>query len=137
MTTARRGARATVLADGRVLVLGGGTLSAEVFDPASRTWRATGAYFDLPDDVAVTLLDGRVLAAGYGSGAVYSPATNQWTPAGRMPTAALAGGAAALLLDGRVLYAGGSYTSCDTTGGYCYNQDVYNQDVPDAEVYTP
>jgi hypothetical protein len=132
MTTERLDAATALLPDGRVFVLSGGTYTTEIFDPASRIWRATATVFDFaPREIAVTLPDGRVLATGGAGGAVYSPATNQWTPTGPMVRTRYHA-AAAPLPDGRVLYAGGYYTECDPTGEYCYDQDA-----SDAEIYTP
>jgi Galactose oxidase, central domain len=46
MTTGREGATATLLGNGRVLLAGGGNpsglASAELYDPNSRSWSATG-----------------------------------------------------------------------------------------------
>ena len=93
MTTAREGASATRLGDGRVLVAGGGnpsaTLSAELYNPASGKWTTTGSMTDYHGPAAVLLRDGRVLVAGGGdAGDVYSPATGTWTATGprRIPS---------------------------------------------------
>src|SRR5512136_2772018 len=74
MATARSHHAAVLLRDGRVLVVGGGgtgvgaavgLASAELYDPASGTWSATGSlatsryYFS-----ATRLLDGQVLVTG-------------------------------------------------------------------------
>ncbi|WP_395845218.1 Kelch repeat-containing protein [Cystobacter fuscus] len=86
---------ATLLADGRVLVVGGtgpsGELvTAEVYDPATHTWSATGSLAVLRRHHTATLLnDGRVLVVG-GTGSsgnvalaeLYDPATGTWSPGG-------------------------------------------------------
>ena len=115
----------TELLDGRVLVAGGygrkftsGPVfdTAEVYDPGSDTWSATGkltvprAYH-----TATTLADGRVLLAGgesatggpqLSSAELYDPTTNRFSPTGSMQARRF-GHIAVKLLDGRVLVAGG------------------------------
>src|SRR6185503_16057201 len=60
-TQDHKGYSATLLRDGRVLVAGGGGLSsAEIFDPASRTWSPTGSMTRARAGHEATLLsDGR------------------------------------------------------------------------------
>ena len=123
MGTARRGATAAPLPDGRVLVAGGsyddGTehplSSAEVFNPA------TGAFTPVNDmgvarvrAAAAALPDGRVLVAGGNNGSirlssaeVFNPATSTFTAVNDMG-APRAREAAATLPYGRVLLAGGT-----------------------------
>jgi N-acetylneuraminic acid mutarotase len=120
MNIARAGHTATLLADGKVLVVGGGNGSAdaidsaELYDPRSRSWTVTGrlnvARFA---DTATLLADGRVLVTGgfshggfTNTAEVYEPATGAWTRTGNMSTLR-AGHSATLLQDGRVLVAGG------------------------------
>ena len=61
---------ATLLADGRVLVAGGfggngGSVAAELYDPARGTWTAAGRMATpRTGHTATLLLDGRVLVAG-------------------------------------------------------------------------
>jgi hypothetical protein len=75
MTAARTLHDVTVLADGRVLVTGGNVdgwsysghylASAELYDPKTGTFTATGSMADMRTYLTTTLLpDGRVLAAG-------------------------------------------------------------------------
>lgn len=113
----------TLLPDGRVLVAGGqipgaapvflGT--AEVYDPALRTFSATGSMLDSRYLHTGTLLgNGKVLiAGGYNSTSMsligaelYDPATGGFTSTGVMSVARYAHTATALA-DGRVLIAGG------------------------------
>jgi hypothetical protein len=134
----RFGHTATLLADGRVLVTGG-TLddrtvfdTAELYDPATGRWSATGSLNEARARHVATLLDdGRVLIAGgrkfeppeqggeflaTDSAEVYDPATGVFVPVGPM-TAARGGGslgggviirlAAVPLADGRVLIGAG------------------------------
>ncbi|MBF8290740.1 MAG: kelch motif family protein [Chloroflexi bacterium] len=126
---ARVGHTATLLADGRVLVVGGhdwdgaqaasvevmGRTSAEVFDPATNTWTTTGAMATGRAFHTATLLsDGSVLVAGGGladeaaarSAEIYDPETGRWSPAPSMAEDRF-GHTATRLADGTVLVLGG------------------------------
>jgi hypothetical protein len=109
MIEARSRYTATLLANGKVLVAGGNTATAELYDPANGTWTATGAMTTAHYGHTATLLgDGRVLVAG-GDTAVaelYDPATETWTATGNMVSFWFPGFTATLLADGRVLVAG-------------------------------
>jgi Kelch motif/Galactose oxidase, central domain len=123
MGTARRGAVAAPLPDGRVLVAGGsyddGTeqplASAEVFNPATGAFTPVAAMsVARVRAAAAPLPDGRVLVAGGNDGAtrlssaeVFNPATGEFTPVGALG-APRARAAAAPLPGGRVLIAGGT-----------------------------
>ena len=108
---------ATLLEDGRVLIVGGHEsaslklASAEIYDPASQTWSSAGNMSDKRGEgLSATLLsDGRVLVFGETdepTAEIYDPATNQWTLVGELSQARTAA-SATLLADGRVLVAGG------------------------------
>ena len=72
LASARSGATATSLPNGKVLVVGGysdfaqnGLLSAELYDPASGTWTATGSLATGRSGHTATLLpNGKVLVVG-------------------------------------------------------------------------
>ena len=119
LAQARSNSASVLLADGRILIIGGGNsngplASAEVFgtdgiiSPAGLMNAARSRHF------AVMLSDGRVLVGGgtttgggtTNSAEIYDPAANSWTPTNTLTTAR-ANATAALLQDGRVLIAGG------------------------------
>lgn len=125
MSFPRHGHAGVTLNDGRALVVGGVSAntcadpptgnSAELFDPATGVWSATGSMsVGRSAPAAVVLSDGRVLVAGggnrcgaiYTSAEIYDPATGLWSPAGAMQVGRQAA-AAVRLADGRVLVAGG------------------------------
>jgi hypothetical protein len=124
MAVARADASATLLLDGKVLIAGGrigptmeaSTASAELYDPRSGTWSATGSMHGPRDgQTATRLLDGRVLVAGGASRAgmgalataeLYDPSSGTWQATGVM-LAQGRGHTATLLPNGTVLVVGG------------------------------
>jgi len=134
MTMARWQHTATLLADGKVLVVGGIDTtasnttvlsSAELYDPHTGRWTATGSMHNARGShVALLLSTGRVLVIGgwcnkeqtciLNSAELYDPHTGIWTPTSAMETAR-ALPTATLLVDGRVLVAGGDSTCCQYT----------------------
>ena len=136
LTTARAGAVAAPLPDGRVLIAGGtpafppvgAVRTAEIYDPEANTFTALPASGDTQltvprrGAVAAPLPNGKVLIAGgtenadappiLRSAELFDPATNTFTalPASgdtQLATARI-GAAAAALPDGKVLIVGGS-----------------------------
>jgi hypothetical protein len=124
MTVAREFHAATLLPNGKVLIVGGaiGPLSnrftAELYDPPTRTFTRTGDM-TAPRTGGATgtlLLDGRVLIAGCdfnggppkGSAEIYDPATGTFTETGSM-VSGRCGQTATLLNNGKVLIVGGWY----------------------------
>jgi hypothetical protein len=109
---ARSGHTATLLLNGQVLVVGGGSpgTSAELYDPGTGQWTATGSLgLARSGHTATLLLNGQVLVAGGSSpgtsAELYDPATGQWTPTGSLGVAR-SGHTATLLPDGHVLVVG-------------------------------
>src|ERR1035438_8874987 len=127
LATAREYHTATLLPNGMVLVVGGETnnqiilgnnslASAELYNPATGHWTATGPLkYGRYQHTATLLQNGKVLVAG-GTGysptataELYDPAAGTWTTTGAMSTAR-AQHTATLLPDGRVLAGGGNST---------------------------
>lgn len=119
-----------LLGNGRVLVAGGHALtrggkwalidSAELYDPETETWQATGSLVEHRQGIwsVIVLKNGKVLLAGEHdtlSGAeLYDPETGKWSATGKLNTGR-GGHTTTLLLDGRVLIAGGIDYSADGT----------------------
>jgi len=109
MTTPRADQTATLLQDGRVLILGGDqTGTAELYDPKTGAFAATGKPSADFSGSATLLKDGRVLVIEPSgtAAALYDPKTGQFTPTGSMVDYRM-WYSATLLADGRVLVAGG------------------------------
>jgi hypothetical protein len=149
MTVARpfgdSGFTATVLQGGKVLVAGGSTgafpakalTNAELYDPSTGQWVATGSMLHARANHSATLLpDGRVLVAGgwnrrdasglatiLDSAETYDPQTGTWTRTQSMPQPR-AWPTATLLPDGLVLVAGGGL-------------DLFKASVVSAALYDP
>jgi N-acetylneuraminic acid mutarotase len=125
MSVARYAGAAALLPDNRVLVAGGWSFttdtdpslaSAEIYDPGSNAWTATGSLTDARGSLAMAKLpDGRVLAiAGVdrsyhvlASTEIYDSSSGTWQTTGQLPVA-LERPAMEILPDGRVLVAGGA-----------------------------
>jgi Kelch motif protein/galactose oxidase-like protein len=119
MTAGRQKHTATLLSNGKVLVVGGrdsnGTdlATAELYDPASGTsgtWSPTGPMTTARANQTATLLaNGKVLVAGgylLASAELYDPAAGTWSSADSMSTARELH-TATLLPSGKVLVVGG------------------------------
>ena len=101
----------TILNDGKVLVVGGGSNSAELYNPTTGVFTATGAPTAVIGDHLTTLLaDGKVLLTGV-SGSIsniaelYDPSTGRFTTTGAM-SAFPPGCSAVRLQNGQVLLVG-------------------------------
>lgn len=136
MHEARESDTATLLQNGRVLIVGGQNdqvlASAELYDPQTGKFSPTGSMAGPRENETATLLtDGRVLIAG-GNGAdgdtaplataeIYDPKTGAFSSTGSMSTARLRAGAARLS-DGRVLIVGGEDANLNPT----FSAEIYN-----------
>jgi hypothetical protein len=147
LTTGRVGHTATLLLNGKVLVVGGerydGTHSfslgsAELYDPATGIWTASGSLNEAHEYHTATLLpNGKVLVAGgfndvspwttqLDSAELYDPVAGTWTLTGPLSDGR-SSHTATLLLNGKVLVAGG--------GVWGFNSNVFPLD--SAELYDP
>jgi len=132
---------AVTLADGRVLIVGGRSVtegagamlaSAEIYDPTTGRYTATGSMAEPRYGPLVsTLHDGRVLVVGgrsevgeLASAELYDPTTGTFTAVGSMPFArgschcgvtfvAIVRPTMTVLTDGRVMIAGGRLVSAN------------------------
>ena len=157
LLTARRLHSVTLLADGKVLVVGGtgagsaqfpppGLVAAEVYDPAAGTWSTTGNLHTGRWGHSATLLpDGSVLVAG--GNAVRSsqsltalctaerwdPESGDWIEVEPMSDAR-GGHPAVLLPNGKVLVVGGSVPTGRTTDAALAFCELFD---PDEETWAP
>ncbi len=136
----RSGHRASLLNDGRVLVTGGlgrfDLATSEIYNPTTEIWSATGSTATTRTEgfTLVRLNNGTLLIAGGGisEAELYDPSAGVWSTTGSMSTDRDYH-SATLLVDGRVLVAGGMTTVCDPNPDFgCYT--IY---LDSAEVYTP
>jgi Galactose oxidase, central domain len=143
MTAPRSFHTATRLHDGKVLMAGcTRTTSAELYDPASQTFTPTGSMTAVRCGHSATLLaDGRVLIAGgvrsdpclyrsppdsyCRSAELYDPIDGTFKPTGDMIGIQI-GHTATLLLNGRVLIAGGLASECWGCPAQVSNPELYD-----------
>lgn len=152
MNSARSGAMAAPLPDGRVLIAGGfdgnvRLIAAEIFNPANNTFTpqpdGTDTLLHSPrqSGVAAPLPDGRVLIAGGNDGGdgltsaeIFSPTTMTFTAlpnGGKTRLGTLRDGpAAAVLNDGRVLIVGGQNQDDNES----YTADIFD---PTTNTFSP
>jgi Galactose oxidase, central domain len=141
MVQARAEFGATLLANGQVLVAGGCTAydvngcaattnKAEIYNPATGTWKATGALRGARHAMTATLLpSGKVLVAGGATAAsdainsseIYDPTAKTWTLGLKMVTAR-SDYASIMLGTGKVLFTGGE----NINGVSIKNAELYN-----------
>jgi len=151
LNTNRYGHTATLLRNGKALVVGGGGFpcsgnfcystvnsSAEIYDPATGAWSYTGSLSRRTDHSATLLGNGQVLVAGganWGydiirdggggylkSAELYDPATGKWRPTGSF-IAIQGPNSATLLPNGKVLAVG---ISNITNGTVVHGAEVYD-----------
>ncbi len=149
MTVPRAGQTITMLQDGRVLLTGGvqnagyrsQLASAEIYDPATGTFSATGSMSTPREGHTATMLrDGTVLIVGgsdngihtLGTAEIFFPASGSFNLTGSLNQPRVAH-VAALLGTGRVLIAGGgrggmpgNYISYDTAEMYDPNTSTFS-----------
>jgi WD40 repeat protein len=129
----RSGHTATLLPNGKVLVVGGDSSgSAELYDPITGAWSLAGGLNKIRTAYTATLLqNGKVLVTGTSApwpivqssdAEFYDPATNSWSVTGSLNTTHH-GPTATLLPNGQVLVTGG--------------QDDFDLPLASTELYDP
>lgn len=136
MTEPRAGARAILLKNGDVLIVGGNlssesvpTSTAELYHPSTGTFSRTGSMQNGGPTALVLLKDGRVLALGSGA-ELYDPSSGRFSTEGNFLTPRGKFGAV-LLRGGRVLVAGGQVDGA--RGPTTADTEIYN---PATEKFT-
>jgi uncharacterized repeat protein (TIGR01451 family) len=136
MATPRSGATATLLNDGRLLMVGGrnasGTAlaSVELYDPATNTWApAASLPAGRAGHTATLLPNGKVFVHGGGAGfnsmsQIYDPETNTWADTAPTCFDRREEHTATLLQNGKVLLVGGR----DSGGGLSLGSTLYDPD---------
>ena len=117
MPTSRANHTATLLANGKVLVVGGFNAGATnpgpiLYDPVANAWSAAGT--DMLNGIgyrATLLKNGKVLVAGRAAAETYDPGSNTWAATGNLNGTHDYGPTLTVLPDGRALFAGGNYTT--------------------------
>jgi hypothetical protein len=145
MQAARTQHTATLLADGRVLIVGGSTsvealTSSEIYDPTAGSFVAAASLASPRSSHTATMLpSGKVLIVGgenaegaLASAELYDPTTNTFTSTGSMTTAR-SGHTATLLANGKVLIAGGASSPAFGIG----QMYIGVASLPTAELYDP
>jgi N-acetylneuraminic acid mutarotase len=122
------GHTATLLADGRVLVVGGEdgsgavTSAVEIYDPRTGLWTAVASLntprsahtAELLNDGRVMIIGGRNLTSSLTSIEIFDPGSGSWSESAPLGLARN-GHTSTLLADGRVLVAGGATESTAAT----------------------
>jgi len=136
LSTARQYHTATLLPNGQVIVVGGELnsnttlLSAELFNPATKSWQSAASLIGPRRHHTATLLNnGKVLIVGgandssdLATAELYDPAANRWAITGSLSTARRYH-TATLLADGKVLVVGG-----ENNGSAINTAEIYNPD---------
>ncbi|MCK4771680.1 MAG: hypothetical protein KAT18_02070, partial [Candidatus Latescibacteria bacterium] len=134
-----QGATATLLQNGKVLLVGGtydGAITAELYDPVTGQFTATDSLnYEHQYHSATLLQNGKVLIAGgryvtpdssHSKCELYDPATGTFTPTAGDLNIDRNGHAAVLLSDGKVLIAGGSRTTTPGSGIPLDSAELYD-----------
>lgn len=135
---------ATVLANGKALLVGEALAATETYNPTTNTWASAGSLpVKLSNFTSTLLSSGKVLVAGgntptgtysipvsQSKTVLYDPASNSWSAAASMSTPR-SSHAAALLANGEVLVEGGLNLQLQGTSGQISAQ------LASAELYDP
>lgn len=148
MAEARNAATATLLGNGKVLLVGGSSAvqvylaTAELYDPSNDTWSPAGTMSAERVEHTATLLgNGKVLVAGgdnsmdeLASAELYDPVANSWSSAGSMAHTHW-GHTATVLPDGKVLVTGGYLESASELYDPVTNTWMVDQSMTFARFY--
>jgi WD40 repeat protein len=131
MNSVRGNTASILMSNGKVLIVGGVDLTSEIFDISTNTFTKAG---DLENYVnsceLINLNNGNVLVYGMGdifsmdrkALQVFSTSSKKWNSAGPISPSVFPGYGYTVnrLQNGRILYAGGNYSTGNGANEYCY-----------------
>jgi len=116
----REDAKLVLLNSGKVLVVGGG-VGAELFDPPTGTFSSTGTGMNTGGHTATLVSAGRVLVTDGGNAELYDPLSGSFAPTPGRMTTTRSYPTASPLDDGTVLLAGGIGASANLQSAELYH----------------
>lgn len=131
MNSTRSNSSSILMANGKVLIIGGVDLTSEIFDPNTNTFTKAGDLENYVNNCElINLNNGNVLVYGMGdifsvnrkSLQVFSSTSKVWNSAGNVSPSIFSGYGYTVnrLQNGRILYAGGNFTTGNGANEYCY-----------------
>ena len=118
MIQSRKWASATLLPDGKVIIVGGDDASrsgskeldsAEIYNPSTNKWSLTNNMNHAHSGHSATIIDNKLLIVGKNSAELFDPLTGVWSLTGNPVRARSTGSTATTMANGKVLVTGGEW----------------------------